>query len=475
MAPAMAPKGILRRQVNVPALIFLVVSATAVMFLRRELAPIPLLASCCYMTLGQGIDFGPVSLPVYRLILAIGLLRVLVRREALAGGLNAIDKLMIVWALWMVFAGFFHIWGAGSGPIYASGFVYNVLLVYLLTRAWCKDLEELMALLRIVAWLLVPVAIAMVTEHLRHVNYFGAMFGGVMEGVYVRDGQVRAQGPFAHPILAGTVGAVCIPLMMGIWKRYRLSAMVGTGACILIVIASTSSGPLVSLIMALLGLLAWSIRTMMPVLRWGVLGAYLSAEMLMTRPAYYLISEIDLTGSSTGWHRSHLIQQAIGHLSEWWAFGTDRTAHWMPYSLDGRHADITNYYLWIGVIGGLPAMLALIAIMWRAFVWVGESMRSIDTGDKERQFMIWCLGAGLFAHAGTSFSVAYFDQTMLFFWLNIGVISALHGATRSGAPVRAETKGGRGRLVRRRVQERERLGRASPLDVRAVKSVVPRI
>lgn len=40
--------------------------------------------------------------------------------------------------------------------------------------------------------------------------------------------------------------------------------------------------------------------------------------------------------------------------------------------------------------------------------------------------MIWCLGAGLFAHAVTSLSVSYTDQSMMFFWLNIGVISSMY-------------------------------------------------
>jgi hypothetical protein len=412
---------------NVIALVFLIVSATVVMVLRRERAPIPLLASCCYMTIGQGVELGPISLPVYRLVLAAGLLRVLVRRETMAGGINMIDKLMIAWAAWMVFASFFHEWRPGSGPVYASGFVYNIMLVYFLTRVWCRDLSELMAVLRMVAWLLVPVAVAMLAEHILERNFFGMLFGGVPEGVYVRDGKIRAQGPFVHPLLAGTVGAVCFPLLIGIWRRYRVSATIGLAACIAMVFASTSSGPLMSLFMGMFALLMWFYRGWLRVVRWAVIGAYVSAEILMTQPAYFLISKIDLTGSSTGWHRSKLIQVAFEHLSEWWVFGTDYTAHWGINTIEGdRHVDVTNYYLWIGTIGGLPAMLLLIAIMWCAFVWVGKSVRNAPAALQEHRFMIWCLGAGLFAHAAMSLSMGYTDQSMMFFWLNIGIISSMY-------------------------------------------------
>ena len=363
---------------NVTALVFLIISATAVMALPRKWAPVPLLASCCYMTIGQGIELGPVSLPVYRIVLAVGLLRVIVKRETMVGGINTIDKLVIAWAGWMVFASFFHEWMPGSGPVYASGFVFNVTLVYFLTRVWCRDLSELMAVSRIVAWLLVPVALAMLAEHTLERNVFG-MFGGVPEGVYVRDGAIRAQGPFQHPILAGTVGAVCLPIMIGIWRRYRISATIGLAACVAIVLASTSSGPLMSLFMGVSALLMWFYRRWLRVVWWAAIGTYMAAEILMTRPAYYLISKIDLTGSSTGWHRSRLIESAFEHLSEWWAFGTDYTGHWMATTVGetSQHADFTNYYIWIGVIGGLPAMLLFIAIIWRAFICVGRSIRKV--------------------------------------------------------------------------------------------------
>jgi hypothetical protein len=152
----------------------------------------------------------------------------------------------------------------------------------------------------------------------------------------------------------------------------------------------------------------------------------------MTRPAYYLISKFDLTGSSTGWHRSRLIERAFENFSDWWLFGTDYTFHWIGIAVDeaGRHSDITNYYLWIGTIGGFPAMLLLIAIMWRAFAWVGSTVANSQVAFQEHRFVIWCLGAGLLAHAVTSLSVSYTDQSLMFFWLNIGAISSMYSVAR---------------------------------------------
>jgi len=427
---------------NVIALTFLIVNALGVLVLPRRWAPISLLASCCYMTTAQVIHIGPVSLTVYRVVLAAGLLRVVLRREKLPGGANTIDKLMVAWAAWLMFASLFHEWVQGSGPVYTSGQVFNIISVYFLIRFWCRSLDDLTTMLRIAAWLLVPVALAMVAEHVVEKNAF-AIFGGVPESVPIRDGRIRAQGPFQHPILAGIVGAVCVPLMLGIWRKYRSSSAVGLPASVTMILASTSSTPLMSLFLGVGATVMWRFRGWIRLVRWAVIGAYLFAEALMTRPAYFLMSKVDFTGSSTGWYRSKLIQSSIQHLSEWWAFGTDDTGSWMYPNIDAKHSDITNYYIFIGVVGGLLAMILLIAIMWRAFAWIGESLRDTSNLPDDERFMVWCLGAGLFAHAASSLSVVYFDQSVAFFWLNVGAISALYSL------VRMNTKAKQASLVRR--------------------------
>ena len=183
-----------------------------------------------------------------------------------------------------------------------------------------------------------------------------------------------------------------------------------------------------SLFMGMFALLMWFYRSWLRVVRWAVIGAYLSAEILMTRPAYYLISKIDLTGSSTGWHRSRLIESAFEHLSEWWAFGTDYTGHWMPYTLDATGSTRTSRTTTSasGSSAGSRQCCSLsLSCGVRSCGWEKASGTPL-LALQEHRFMIWCLGAGLFAHAGTSLSVAYFDQSMMFFWLNIGVISSMY-------------------------------------------------
>src|SRR5690606_33581947 len=81
---------------NLLGIAFLLVTAGALLTVPRRWAPIPLLIGCCYMTLGQGVEIGPVSLPMLRILLGVGLLRVIVRGEMIAGGINRMDWLMVV-------------------------------------------------------------------------------------------------------------------------------------------------------------------------------------------------------------------------------------------------------------------------------------------------------------------------------------------------------------------------------------------
>jgi hypothetical protein len=101
-------------------------------------------------------------------------------------------------------------------------------------------------------------------------------------------------------------------------------------------------------------------------------------------------------------------------------------------SFSPNHADITNYYLGFGVTAGFLAMALVIFMLIKAFKWVGIVYRAHFDQSRADSFMIWCLGAGLFAHATTSISVSYFDQSMVFFWMNIAVIGSMYSGHLEG-------------------------------------------
>jgi hypothetical protein len=410
---------------------FVVAVSAALLILPRQWAPLSLLAGACYMTLGQSVELGPFRFTVIRILIFVGWMRVMVRGERPAGGFTRMDWLMLCFAAWALCSSAFHE-KPGETLVNHLGMAYNVLGVYFLIRCFCQSVEEVVGVVRWTAILLVPVALAMLFEQATHRNLF-AIFGGVEETSSVRNDRLRSQGPFAHAILAGTVGAVCAPLMIGVWRKHPLAAKAGLAACLVMVVTSASSGPVASLIFSVIALALWRWRHLTRQMQIAAIFGYILLDLVMKAPAYYLLARIDLAGGSTGSHRAMLIESSIKHLDEWWFAGTDYTRHWMPtgVSWSEEHTDITNYYLGLGVRGGLLLMFLFMGILWTGFRNVGHTLRWQAGAPMEDQFFVWSLGASLLAHAATAISVAYFDQSVVFIYLTLALTTSLSVDSRA--------------------------------------------
>jgi len=416
---------------NLVASIFLVVNGILMFSLPRRWAAVPVILAACYLTPSQEILVGPFHFTVLRITILLGYIRAIVRGERLAGGFTGIDVLILLWGLWLMFSSFFHN-PFDAAVVFRSGIAYNTLGFYFLIRIFFHSSADLSHLVRIVALVLFPIAIEMLDEKITGANFF-SMFGGVPYDVMVRDGRLRAQGPFGHPILAGTVGAVCFPLIVGVWRENRLLSVIGLFSCLAMVYASTSSGPIMTLGFGIFGLLIWRFRARIRVIQViGVL-VYIAVEIVSSRPAYYaILNRIDLTGSSTGWFRAELISQSIKHMGEWWFAGTDYTRHWMPTGVmwSPDHTDITNQYIQYGVWGGLPQVILFVLMIFLAFKYLANARKSAADNSPTTEFMLWAIGCTIFAQMATCVTVAFFDQSYLFIYLMFAAVTSIHAAGR---------------------------------------------
>ena len=340
-----------------------------------------------------------------------------------------LDKLMIAWGIWAIFSSFFHKDPAGT-LVGQLGLVYDGWGLYFLLRIFIEDMESLWILGRIVIIILIPIAVEMAMETLSGRNSF-SIFGGVGALCEIRGGKIRAQGPFSHSILAGTVGGICLPLALVMWRKNRALSIVGLLTTTCIVICSRSSGPIMTCFFGVLGLSLWFAREKMRLIRWAGLLVILLLNLVMNTPVYYLLAKIDLTGNSTGFHRAALIDAAIRHFSDWWFAGTDYTRDWMPTGVPWSkdHTDITNYYIKMGVLGGFPLMVLFISQLVAGFVAVGKALRQNEEESLDKRLLIWTLGAILFAHAATMISVSYFDQSVVFLYLVLAAIGSIPAQT----------------------------------------------
>jgi len=348
---------------------------------------------------------------------------------------NLIDKLFLLFSFYAFLSSFFHPDTPHNPLNERLGLILNVFGSFLYGRCYLQGENSFQRLAVGSLIALIPLAALLTLEATTGSNYYYGHFGARRAVAQFRDG-FRACGPFGHSILAGTSGAVTLALFVPHWSQKKKFAAAGILGCLAIVGASNSSGPIAATLFTGGIIYLWKYRQYVNKAKWAVAWAIVILSLYMDRPFYYVLDSIDFTGGSTGWHRARLIQMSIDHIHEWWLFGTDYTRHWMPtgVSWSPDHTDLTNYYIHLGVIGGLPLSLLLIAIIGISLKKLLNNSLALEQSDKQKEaFTAWCAIAALGAHASSFISISYFDQMYVPFYLLIAAIASLPNIANSRA------------------------------------------
>lgn len=410
--------------------------------LPRRVAFMPLLGAVFFLgNVSLAGDLTPV-----RLVLFVGLVR------AACGGFlrwstaNPLDLWFLVFAGFALLSSFGH--EANEyvpSPLFERlGLVCNIFGAYLYGRAYLHGPDLIRRLGTGLAAVVIPFGLMLMFEQLTGRNAFTGL-GALAEEAGRRGERMRAFGPFSHPILAGTAAAAALPFLIAIWRSRPKLARAGLVAVVLAVVASASSGPIGTLLCGAGLMVFWRWRGLLGQAKVAGLAMLVFLHFAMSRPVWFLIAKADVVGGSTGWHRSALIDTAIKRLDEWWLAGTDETRHWIFSGVgwNPNHTDITNYYLLFGVLGGLPLMLAFIAILVSAIRRLERTVRDLREMEDGREFEAWCLWAALFAHTLSFLAVAYFDQSFALFFMTVGCVPGVaEWAAREATETRPEPAAG---------------------------------
>jgi hypothetical protein len=397
-------------------LVAVVVLGCAVVSVRREWAIVPILIMACFVAGAQRLVVGSLDFSLLRIMVLFGWARVLARREFVGFRWQTLDWLILVWALCGTVAYTIQL-ASVNALVNRLGNAYDAVGMYFLfrwlIRGW-RDVEHASLALSLIS---VPVLLAFVIERATGRNAF-SVFGGVPLVTLVRDGRLRCQGAFSHPIMAGCFWAAALPLIASqSWypeAKSRRLAILGSAGALGIIFLCSSSTPVMGVIFAAAGGVLFGARTRMRVLRWSALLAVVMLAVAMNKPVYHLMARVNLIGGSTGWHRYHLIDQAVEHFPEWAFAGTRSTAHWGP-----GLQDITNQYLLEGIRGGAATLVLFLAILTVAFGAVGRLHRLAAT--QTEAVSAWALGVVLFVHATSFMGVSYFGQINVLWYLSLAM------------------------------------------------------
>jgi hypothetical protein len=394
----------------------------------RKRALAAFLAAGLLIPMDQIVLIGSLHFPMLRILVLFGIIRMVKEKVSakvrmFSGGMNKIDIAVILLTIFTAVNGILLFQESGAA-INELGALYTVFGVYFLLRFLIRDDADVVRAIQTLAWIAAFIAIIMTYEAATGHNPY-ALLGGAgaksIESLAVRDGKVRAQGPFAHSILAGTFGAVLMPLFVGLWwksKKYRTIAVVGILSSTVITVACNSSTPVLAYAGGVVALCLWQARRRMRAIRWGLVFTLIALHLVMKGPVWSLIEKIDISGGSSSWHRYMLIDQCIRHFGDWWLFGVKDTSVW-----GWDMWDTANQYVSVCENSGLLPFLLFLAILVYGFKYLGRERRAAAK-DKKAALFIWALGSALFANVVAFLGISFFDQTMVGWYALLAMIPA---------------------------------------------------
>lgn len=402
-----------------------VICGFAVLILPRRHVIWPFAITACFISSAQRIVVLGLDFDVLRIMVLFGFVRFFIKKEYRNFYWTPLDKGMVYFLLAKILIhtlqlGVMGIFVQELGKAFSVGggyFVFRNLI-----RTW-KDIENVVVVFMVIS---IPVCIFFVVENLTAYNVF-SIFGGVPEFTLERDGRLRCQGAFSHPIAAGCFWASLLPLMVALrWasagKKFFVHMAIGFVA--IIILTTASSTPVFGVLSGIVGGVMFFLRKQMKLVRRFTVATLLGLHIVMQAPVWHLISRISAVSGSTGYFRYALIDAFIKNIGEWWLLGTQSTGHWIWGILD-----IPNQYVLEGVQGGLLSLILFVAIIVKAFSSIGRAWRLVQQ-DKAKLAIIWAGGVALFVHCANFIGLAYFGQIIMIWSLQLALIASMDVFTK---------------------------------------------
>lgn len=410
------------------AVILLLCGAGVLLLPRRYAGPLAVIAALL-IPAGNIVVLAGLHLVPVRVLALAGILRLLKStfgggRVLFVGGITSIDKAVLGWTVCHALA-FVLLLRSSGALVNQCGFLLGALGLYFLLRHLIRDSHDIRNVIRVLVVVTAINAAEMIYEQFTGRNLFSLLGGLAVSSL--REGHVRAQGVFQHPLLAGSFGAVLLPLFLILWKseREKVLATVGVISSAAMALCTWSSTPLFVLLGGAGAVCLWPLRRRMRTVRWGMVLTLVALQLFMRAPFWFLIQRVELSGTS-GYHRAILVDNFVRHFGDWWLIGTQNMSTW-----DYETWDTSNEFVSQGETGGLLTFIFFLAIICRVFSSVGRA-RKAAAGNPRQEWFFWLLGVCMFAHVLAFFGVSYWDQSQVG-WLALLALTTAAIASQAGA------------------------------------------
>jgi hypothetical protein len=401
--------------------VWLLIAIVLMLTRPREQALVVFLISCFTIPVGQVVVLGSLHFTVLRILIIAGLARLtsaggLSRRGRFPGGFNPVDQVVVLWTVSALIILSLQ-WMNMQALVHNLGDFLDAIGGYLVVRFLIPNGDAVRSTIKVLAWVCVIQGVCMTNEQITHRNIFGYL-GGMPLTVTVRDGKIRSEGVMGC-LYAGVFAGTIIPMFLWLWTqtKSRLAAVAGLAGATAMVITSNSSTSWMAIAGSIVGLAFWPLRKQMRLVCWGFALLLLVLHLVMNGPVWSLIARVDLTGSSSSYHRYYLLDNCIRHFGDWWLLGYKYYDKW-GWSM----WDLCNQFVVVALLGGLLTLVFYIAIFTRSFRAIGKA-RKLVNGNRGKEWFLWCLGADLFANVVAHFGINYMAQMMMSLFPLVACIS----------------------------------------------------
>ena len=417
------------------AALILAASIAWLLFSSRKYAVWPFIIIACFVTQLQRITLGGLDFTFLRILVVFAFVRLLMRDEIKGFKFNGLDYAVIAFSIGRIAfslirksASVGYAPGQQTGALQIYGQTMDFWGMYFYFRCVVRDFDDLRHTMYGFMAAAIPVALSFIYEAVALRNLYAPFRGGDSDITRSRDGVLRCMGAYSHPILAGCFWAVLMPLLGAFIRqkgRIKIFPLVGIAAASVTIVLSGSSSPIAATGIAFVGGCLFLFRKRIRLIRWAVFLGLVTIQLVMARGAAHLLARVNIIGGSTGYYRFKLIDQFLGHWSDWWLSGSSKgTSNW-----DVPMYDIVNYYVNLGLSGGV-VMLFLIALLFnRAFKNTGEAMKSAG-GDVEGELIAWACGVSVFVHLIVFMVVTYYGQIEMTWYFSLAMTAVTAGAAR---------------------------------------------
>jgi hypothetical protein len=411
-----------------------IVAAVILIFtLPRKYAIAPLLFTIFIVPLSQVVVLAGFHFTVPRVLILAGLCRWAISARGrlgntFSGGVNWIDRIFVLFAI-MAFITYSLEYMQAQATIKSAGTLLDMLGGYCVVKYLVRDKNDVRRVIKVFAAVAVVVGMCMIGEQVTQMNILWLLGGTDLSG-QIREGHFRSQGAFNVYLTAGAFGATLVPLLVWLWSGAKDKVFAGLGMAGATVMAATSfsSSPILAYVAGIAALCFWPLRKRLRLFRWGIVCCLIGLQMVMKAPVWALIGRANVFGASSGYHRFMLVDNFIRHFGDWWLLGFKNYQDW-----GWDMWDLSNQFVAWGLTGGLVTLCLAIALFCLAFAGLGRARRLAAT--RENRWLLWCLGAALFAHLIAFFGMSYFDQMQFVFYSLLAMISVTV-SRRSRRPAR---------------------------------------